>query len=90
MFFFLAVVFSYLLAGLESRPFLSMLVTFYYSLIKKIDIRPLFCTFYLLFGFKVTNNSIPPYSISILATVNNIFLVGAINKLIKSIVEYIR
>ncbi len=86
------------LAGLESRLFLPMSVTFYYSSIEKTDVRriPLYIL-YLLFWFKVTNNSIPPYSrqlrarsISISATADDIFLVGAIDKIIKSIAERIR
>ena len=75
-----------------------MLVTFYYSLIEKIDVKRIsLCIFYPLFRFRVTNNSILPYSlqlraynISILAAVNDIFLVGAINMIIKPIIEHIR
>ena len=98
VFSFLAIIFLHLIAGLESRLFLSMLVIFYYFLIKKTDIKYVsFCTFYLLFQFKIISNSILLYSwqlkacsIFILAAADDIFFIGAIDKVIKSIAEYIR
>lgn len=54
-------------------------------------------TLYLLFQFKVMNNSTPrcrrrskAYSIFISAAVDDIFLVGAINKVIKLVVKHVR
>ncbi len=98
MFLLLAIAFPRSFAGLESRPFLLMLVIFYYSSIERTDVRRVsLCTLHPLFWFRMTSNSIPPCSrqlrvcsISILATANDIFLIRAIDKVIEPIAERIR
>ena len=136
-----AVAFPCSLVGSESRLFLPLSVTFYYSSIEKTDLRCVsVCTLYPLFYFRVTSNSIPSYSllfhfrvtsnsipprsplfhfrvtsnfvpprsslfsnsippctrqsrarsISSSAATDDIFLVGAIDKVIKPIAEHVR
>ena len=67
-------------------------------MVEKTDIsRISFCTFYLLFWFKITSNFIflcsrqlRAHSIFILVVADDIFIVKGINKVIKSIAEHIR
>lgn len=92
------IVFSCSLICSEFYFFLFILVTFYYSLIKKTNTKDIFiCTFSLFFQFRVTSNSISlcsqqlkACSIFILIKTDNIFLVGAIDQVIKPIAKHIQ
>lgn len=77
---------------------LLLLVTYYNSLIRKTDVRYIVINIiHLPFQSRVTSNSTLSYNqksktcnISILSAADNIFLITAIDKVIKFVAEHVR